>query len=100
MLESIRDADPGASADALDRLERSAADGERAYVRRVAEIMEDTGKPIVGVKLLDDETQQTVYEVEGRRHRGVFFPTPERAVRVLAGMWQYASWRARELSGG
>ncbi len=100
MLESIRVADPGASADALDELERATADGERAYVRRVVEIMEETGKPIVGVKLLDDETQQTVYEVAGRRHRGVFFPTPERAVRALAGMWQYASWRERELSGG
>ena len=100
MLDSSRASDPGVADGALDGMERMAAEGEAAYVRKVADVMEETGKPVVGVKLLEDRTQRTVFDVEGRRHPGVFFPTPERAVRVLAGMWQYASWRRQELSGG
>jgi len=33
-----------------------------------------------------------VNEIEGRKYKGVIFPTPERAVKALAKMYNYSQW--------
>jgi acyl-CoA synthetase (NDP forming) len=47
---------------------------------------------VIGVYLLTDENTHTVVEIEGQKYKGVVFPSPERAVRVLAKMYRYAGW--------
>ncbi len=50
------------------------------------------GKPVVGVYLLTDETTRTVVDIEGEKYKGIVFASPERAVKSLAKMHQYAQW--------
>ncbi|MEJ2283603.1 MAG: hypothetical protein P8X85_08435 [Desulfobacterales bacterium] len=51
--------------------------------------MEKYRKPIFGVSLLPDEKNQTLYRVEDSEFKGVFYPTPERAVKSFAKMVNY-----------
>jgi acyl-CoA synthetase (NDP forming) len=46
--------------------------------------------------MLPDEKQQTVYPIKKHTFKGVFFPTPERAVRAFAKMVQYQKFLSRE----
>jgi acyl-CoA synthetase (NDP forming) len=46
--------------------------------------------------MLPDEKHQTVYPHENHELKGVFFPTPERAVRAFAKMVQYQKFLSRE----
>ena len=41
------------------------------------------------VSLLPDERNQTLYRVAGSKFKGVFYPTPERAVKSFAKMVEY-----------
>jgi acyl-CoA synthetase (NDP forming) len=54
--------------------------------------MEKYEKPIAGVYLLNDNKTRTITEVEGCKYKGVNFITPERTVKALAQMYQYAQW--------
>jgi hypothetical protein len=51
--------------------------------------METYNKPVICVYLATDETDKTVYRIEGRKFKGVFYTTPERAVKSFAKMYQY-----------
>jgi acyl-CoA synthetase (NDP forming) len=59
--------------------------------------MEQYNKPVFGVSMLPDEKHQTVYPVKKHVFKGVFFPTPERAVRAFAKMIQYQKFLSREV---
>ena len=61
----------------------------------VVRLMEQFGKPILGVSLATGASERTLYEVEGSDHKGVFFPSPERAVRALAHMCDYQDFLSR-----
>jgi acyl-CoA synthetase (NDP forming) len=50
----------------------------------------------LGVALLQEEDSRAIVDVEGSPYKGVAFPTPERAVRVLARMAAYSRWLSRE----
>ena len=65
---------------------------EQELINRTVQIMEKYNKPIIGVYLLADETSRTVNEIDGRKYKGVVFPTPERAVKALAKMYNYSQW--------
>lgn len=65
---------------------------ERQLVEKTASIMAKYSKPIIGVYLLTDETTRTVIEIPGQKYKGIVFPSPERAVRALAKMYQYSQW--------
>lgn len=65
---------------------------ERELVEKTVRIMEKYHKPVIGVYLLTDETSRTVIEIEGQKYRGIVFPSPERAVKSLAKMYQYSQW--------
>jgi acyl-CoA synthetase (NDP forming) len=69
---------------------------EARFIVRCVELMERYRKPILGVSLLTDAAARTVYPVEDRPFRAVFYPTPERAIRALARMVDYAGFRSAE----
>jgi acyl-CoA synthetase (NDP forming) len=89
VLRSSVAADPNFDEDALEKLVALMEENEREYVGHVVRLMERHHKPILGVSLLTDETDKTVYAVDGCTYRGVFYPTPERAVKALARMNEY-----------
>lgn len=66
---------------------------EEDYVKYIVELTRKYGKPVLGVSLLTDEISRTLYRYDNNPYKGVFFPSPERAVKALAGMCQYAKWR-------
>jgi acyl-CoA synthetase (NDP forming) len=61
-------------------------------------MMEKYGKPVVGVSLLTDEKDATVYRVAGSELKGVFYETPERAVKAMARMVEYHRYRSRHIN--
>jgi acyl-CoA synthetase (NDP forming) len=65
---------------------------EQELINKTVQIMEKYNKPIIGVYLLTDETSRTVMEIDGHKYKGVIFPTPERAVKALANMYNYSQW--------
>lgn len=69
---------------------------EQELVVKTVGIMGKYHKPVIGVYLLTDETTRTVIEVEGEKYKGVVFPSPERAVKALAKMFQYSQWLKRQ----
>lgn len=93
MGEAIRHSDPQG-----DDREIQAAIGlieafEARFISRCVELMARHRKPILGVSLLTDAAARTVYPVDGQILRAVFYPTPERAVRALTRMVEYARGR-------
>ena len=67
-------------------------DFEKQFVERTVRLMEKYQKPVAGVYLLNDNKTHTITDVEGCRYKGVNFITPERTVKALARMYQYAQW--------
>lgn len=67
-------------------------DFEKQFIERTVKLMEKYEKPVAGVYLLTDERSRTVTDVEGCKYKGVNFITPERTVKALAKMYQYAQW--------
>jgi len=65
---------------------------EQELIDKTVRIMEKYNKPVIGVYLLTDETSRTVTEIDGHKYKGVIFPTPERAVKALANMYNYSQW--------
>jgi acyl-CoA synthetase (NDP forming) len=92
MLKSIANTDPTYKHEDLDLLKAAAVQIEMEYIKHVVQLTEKYQKPVLGVSLLTDEDSRTLYRVEGCRHKGVFFPSPERAVKALAGMCRYRQW--------
>ena len=68
-------------------------DIEKKTREDMAGLMEKYKKPIIGVYLLSDENTRMVTHVDGCEYRGINFNTPERAVKTLAKMAQYSTWR-------
>ncbi|MEW6078604.1 MAG: acetate--CoA ligase family protein [Thermodesulfobacteriota bacterium] len=70
---------------------------EESYIAHIVKLMETYEKPVIGVNIVTDETEdKTLYKVDGARYKGVFFPTPERAVKSLAKMYDYSRFLLRE----
>ena len=91
-LENDPEADPGA----VGRIIKMISEFEDQYVKRLTMLMEEVNKPIIGVSLVTGQDDQTVIDVEGSKYKGIFFPSPERAVKALAEMCQYWGWLERE----
>jgi len=89
LADSVLHADPDYSEDFLNTATKFIEDFEEEYIAFVARLMEKYGKPILGVSLLEDEKNQTVFNVEDCTFKSVFYPTPERAVNALTKMCQY-----------
>ncbi len=93
--KSIKYADASYDADFLDLVTQHIVDFEKSYVKHVVDLMERYNKPIIGVSLVSDKDDNTVYRVDGSEYKGVFFPTPERAVKSLSKMTEYSNYIER-----
>ena len=69
---------------------------ELKYIKHIVNLMEKYNKPVYGVSLMADENDQTVYRVAGGRYKGLFFQTPERAVKAFAKMYEYQCFLMKE----
>jgi acyl-CoA synthetase (NDP forming) len=87
--ESVLKADPQYAAEFISQINDNFVEFEHAYIQHIAALMERYRKPIFGVSLLPDEKNQTVYRVDGYSFKGLFYTTPERAVKAYAKMMEY-----------
>ncbi len=86
---SVLKADPQYDQAFVDEMNQGFLDFEKQYIAHIVNLMETYHKPIFGVSLLPDENNQTLYRVDGSEFKGVFYPTPERAVKSIAKMVDY-----------
>lgn len=94
LLQSTREVDPQAQPGLLDELEEMVEAYEVRYIQQVVELMERYQKPVLGVSLARTD-KGVVRSVPGRRCSGVFYQSPESAVRTLASMVAYARFLER-----
>jgi acyl-CoA synthetase (NDP forming) len=87
--ESVIKADAGYSAEFINQINDKFLEFEEAYIKHIAALMDRYKKPVFGVSLLPDEKNKTLYRVEGSPFKGVFYPTPERAVKAYSKMVDY-----------
>lgn len=94
LADSVRISDPTCPVDFLEKLDQALDDFEEKYVAHIISLMETYQKPVLGVSMLKDAKDRTVYTVEGKKYMGLFFPTPEQAVISLSKMCEYYRWLA------
>ncbi len=71
---------------------------EQQYAKHTVELMERYEKPILGVTLTTGSKIGAIYEVENAKYDGVFFTSPERAVKALGYMCEYHDFLERQNS--
>jgi len=84
-MDSTRKINPDVTGQTIDDAMEAISDYEARYTERLLRLMETYQKPIVGVSLAPTR-EGSQFQLEGCRYSGVFFPTPESAVSVLAQM--------------
>lgn len=89
MGDAILKADPGFSKDFVEFARKALREFEQNYIEHIIRLMETYQKPVYGVSLLKDKDAQTVYRLEGSEYKGLFYETPERAVKAFAKMVEY-----------
>ena len=92
MVASMEKIDPNHTEESSKFIKEQLAAEEREYVEHVIRLTEKYEKPVLGVSLMTNATSRSIYRMEGHRYNGVFFPSPERAVKTLAGMCRYSRW--------
>jgi acyl-CoA synthetase (NDP forming) len=100
MIRSIHQVDPVMDRKFLEAIPGALSEFENAFTTQMVHLMDKTGKPILGVNLLPEENARTIVDVEGSPYKGVYFLTPERAVKALARMNAYRQWRTGEEQQG
>lgn len=96
LADSVEKADPSCPDGFLDSVLKSLDAFEKKYIAHIVDLMEKYRKPVLGVNILRDEKDKTVYTFDGNRYKGLFFPTPEQAVKSLAKMYEYRQFLERE----
>ncbi|MBI4775328.1 MAG: CoA-binding protein [Deltaproteobacteria bacterium] len=84
-MDSTRKMNPEVTGRMLDDVMEAISDYEAKYAEHLLRLMEAYHKPIVGVSLAPTG-EGSQFQLEGCDYSGVFFPTPESAVNVLAQM--------------
>ncbi|MBF0411932.1 MAG: acetate--CoA ligase family protein [Desulfamplus sp.] len=92
MVDSIAKVDPVHSKESLEPMKKMLIEFENEYISYVIRLTEKYGKPVLGVSLLTDSRSRTLYRENGCKYSGLFFPSPERAVKALSGMCRYSRW--------
>ena len=98
MAASVRKSDREYPQEVLDMATRILVDFEKKYIEHVINLMHKYEKPIFGVSLLTDKEDQTVYRVGDDEYKGLFYETPERAVKAFARMFEYQRYLSRRAS--
>jgi len=88
-FDAVMAADPDYDAEFLLSLKSTLIDDEKRYVEQIVNLMEQYQKPVIGVSLLTDDKDRTIYMAENHDYKGVFYTTPERAVKTLSKMFAY-----------
>jgi len=92
MIDSVLKTDPNIDEKSAALFKETLLAEEEAYTKYIVEMTRKYEKPVLGVSLLTDEISRTLYRYDNNPYKGVFFPSPERAVKALAGMCQYNQW--------
>lgn len=92
MAKAVLKTDPGITRETADIFMAGYIKEEEDYTRYIVEMTHKYNKPVIGVSLLTDERSRTLYPYDDLDYKGVFFPSPERAVKALAGMVRYRNW--------
>ena len=95
MLQSIKAVDPSYSQDLLNEIEARNQTYEQKYIAHIIQLIETYQKPVLGVSLLTDKDDYTLYSQSGSQYKCVMFPSPERAVFALSRMCWYEQWCRR-----
>ncbi|MDF1591219.1 MAG: acetate--CoA ligase family protein [Desulfobacterales bacterium] len=98
LIDSVLTADPTYSPEFLKKANQAFYDFENQYIEHIVRLMEKYDKPVFGVSMLTGKKEQTVYRVKGSALKGVFFATPERAVKAFAKMVEYEQFLKRSRS--
>ncbi|WDP91354.1 MAG: acetate--CoA ligase family protein [Desulfobacter sp.] len=97
MINSIVKTDPDIDDAAAAPFKESLIQAEEEYTEYVVGLTQKYEKPVLGVSLLTDEESRTLYRYDNTDYKGVFFPSPERAVKALAGMVRYQDWLGKRV---
>ena len=89
MAKALAKADPGHDREMADLAKKTLEDFESHYIEQIVRLMEKYGKPVYGVSLLTEPEDHTLYRVPGSDFKGVFYETPERAVKAFSKMVEY-----------
>ncbi len=92
MIESMTSIDSGYSRKDLTIIRNMVLKHENNYIEHIARLTEKYKKPVIGVNLLTDNKTKTLYKIDGGKYKSVFFSSPEKAVKALAGMFNYSKW--------
>ncbi|MCF8124888.1 MAG: acetate--CoA ligase family protein [Desulfotignum sp.] len=92
MAESVSRTDPSVTQAQVAAFKQAVLEIEDDYTRYVVQMTHTYSKPVLGVSLLTDTVSKTLYRYDDLGYKGVFFASPERAVKALAGMHQYRQW--------
>ena len=87
--DSVLKADSAYSEEFINSIKGQLAEFEVRYVEHIVSLMEKYDKPVFGVSILTSGKEQTLHRVGDKKLKGVFYPTPERAVKAFAGMYEY-----------
>jgi len=99
LTDSVKKSDPDSSIEFLNAVDKQLADSEQEYAEYIVDLMEQNNKPVLGVSMvMHEDEDNTVYPVQGKTYKGVFFPTPEQAVKSLSKMYEYHKFLEREQS--
>ena len=95
LAESISKADPTYSSEFLAMMGEKLLEFEDEYVHHIVGLMETCEKPVFGVSLLKECQDKTVCSVNDSRYKGVFYESPERAVKAFSRMVEYRRFLER-----
>lgn len=95
MADAVKAVDPTYSSEFLESIKNALSDFEKNYIAHIVRLMEKYQKPVFGVSLLPDEKNHTVYRVADQTFNGVFYTTPEQAVKAFAKMYEYKKFLDR-----
>jgi len=98
LLKSVSAVDPDTELKDFQYLMDGMEQWGHQYVKHTVQLMERYEKPILGVTLTADPKIRAIYEVENAKYNGVFFTSPERAVKALGHMCEYYDFLQREKS--
>jgi hypothetical protein len=87
--------DPDFAAPYFDGLRQVLNGFEDQFIEKIVEMMQRYAKPIIGVHLLTDGQDKTLYRVDGADYKAVFYETPERAVHALSKMVHYRDYLSK-----
>ncbi len=93
MLECVALSDPGFDKKELGLMKKELLNFDQIFKNKVKELVTQYKKPIVGVSIMSDARSEILHGSGEDRYKTVLFPSPERAVRALAYMCEYAKHR-------